>query len=83
MVSSQFTPEIVLFDITGERTLQLAQKSESEILKLITETVSYAAERFAIVAFSPEDASRTELPYLCQCYREAIAADKLQKPVVR
>lgn len=50
------------------------QKSESEILKLITDTVSYAAERFAIVAFSPEDASRTELPFLCECYREAIAA---------
>jgi 2-isopropylmalate synthase len=50
------------------------QKSESEVLKLITESVAYAAERFAIVAFSPEDASRTELPYLCQCYREAIDA---------
>jgi 2-isopropylmalate synthase len=26
------------------------------------------------VAFSPEDASRTEVDYLCQCYREAIDA---------
>ena len=31
MVSSQFTPEIVLFDITGERTLQLAQKSDTAL----------------------------------------------------
>ncbi|MCC7420621.1 MAG: pyruvate carboxyltransferase [Planctomycetaceae bacterium] len=50
------------------------QKTEAEILKLIAETVSYAAERFAIVAFSPEDASRTEVPFLCECYRQAITA---------
>ena len=39
-----------------------------------TSTVSHAAERFAIVAFSPEDASRTEPDYLCECYRHAIDA---------
>lgn len=50
------------------------QKSEAEVLKIITESVSYATEKFEIVAFSPEDASRTEVPYLCQCYREAIDA---------
>lgn len=50
------------------------QKSESEVLKIITDSVAYASEKFEIVAFSPEDASRTELPYLCQCYREAIDA---------
>jgi 2-isopropylmalate synthase len=50
------------------------QKSKSEILKLIEETVGYAASKFEIVAFSPEDASRTEVDYLCECYRVAIAA---------
>jgi len=50
------------------------QKSQSEILNIITDTVSYAAERFSIVAFSPEDASRTEIDYLCRCYTEAINA---------
>lgn len=50
------------------------QKSESQILDLITETVGYAASKFEIVAFSPEDASRTELPYLCRCYQAAIDA---------
>ena len=50
------------------------QKSETEVLKIITDSIAYACERFEIVAFSPEDASRTELPYLCQCYREAIDA---------
>lgn len=50
------------------------QKSPSDILKIIDDTVRYAASKFEIVAFSPEDASRTELDYLCACYRTAIAA---------
>ena len=50
------------------------QKSETEILKIISDSVSYASEKFEIVAFSPEDASRTEVSFLCQCYREAIDA---------
>jgi len=47
-------------------------KSKEQILDIIADTVSYAAERFSIVAFSPEDASRTEPDYLCECYRRAI-----------
>jgi 2-isopropylmalate synthase len=50
------------------------QKSETELLRMIADTVSYAATRFEVVAFSPEDASRTEPVFLCQCYREAIDA---------
>ncbi|OYW18306.1 MAG: pyruvate carboxyltransferase, partial [Planctomycetales bacterium 12-60-4] len=50
------------------------QKSKEDILRLIGETVGYAASKFEIVAFSPEDASRTELEYLCDCYRTAIDA---------
>ncbi|MDX1965625.1 MAG: pyruvate carboxyltransferase [Planctomycetaceae bacterium] len=50
------------------------QKSKEDILRLIGETVSYAASKFEIVAFSPEDASRTEVDYLCECYRTAIDA---------
>lgn len=49
-------------------------KSKAEILKLISDTVAYAAEKFLIVAFSPEDASRTEPDFLCECYTEAINA---------
>ena len=49
-------------------------KSQAEILRLVANTVSYAAERFLIVAFSPEDASRTERDFLCEVYREAIDA---------
>lgn len=50
------------------------QKTEAEILSIITDTVRYAAEKFDIVALSPEDASRTELPFLTEVYREAIDA---------
>ena len=50
------------------------RKDKSQVLELITDTVGYAAEKFDIVAFSPEDASRTEPEFLIECYREAIAA---------
>jgi 2-isopropylmalate synthase len=50
------------------------QKSKEEVLAIIRETVTYAASKFDIVAFSPEDASRTEVPFLCECYRTAIDA---------
>jgi 2-isopropylmalate synthase len=50
------------------------QKSAADILAIITDSIAYAAEKFDIVAFSPEDASRTELSYLVEVYREAINA---------
>jgi len=49
-------------------------KNRTDILKIVSETVSYASEKFAIVAFSPEDASRTEREFLASCYKEAIDA---------
>ncbi|MCH2203826.1 MAG: pyruvate carboxyltransferase [Fuerstiella sp.] len=48
------------------------EKDQAQVLKIITDSISYAADRFRIIAFSPEDASRTELDYLCKCYVEAI-----------
>ncbi|MEZ6061254.1 MAG: 2-isopropylmalate synthase [Planctomycetaceae bacterium] len=50
------------------------RKSQTEVLKIISDSVSYASSKFRIVAFSPEDASRTEVDFLCRCYREAIDA---------
>lgn len=50
------------------------QKSKAEMLSMITSATRYAAERFDVVAFGPEDGSRTEIEFLCECYREAIAA---------
>jgi len=49
-------------------------KSKTEVLKIITDSIAYAAEKFDIVAFSPEDASRTEIDYLCEVYSAAINA---------
>ena len=49
-------------------------KNKAEVLKLITDAIDHATSKFAVVAFSPEDASRTELDYLCECYKEAIDA---------
>lgn len=48
------------------------EKSQTEVLNIITDSIGYASEKFRIVAFSPEDASRTEIDFLCRCYVEAI-----------
>ena len=50
------------------------QKTEAEVLTIITDAIQRAREKFEVVAFSPEDASRTEMPFLSQVYREAIDA---------
>ena len=50
------------------------RKTPEEILALIQESVAYAAERFQIIAFAPEDASRTEKDFLCECYSAALDA---------
>lgn len=49
-------------------------KSKTEVLQIIRDAVTYASRSFRIIAFSPEDASRTELDFLCQCYQTAIEA---------
>ncbi|MCL4156328.1 UNVERIFIED_CONTAM: hypothetical protein GTU68_054005 [Idotea baltica] len=49
-------------------------KSQAEVKTLICDAIAYAAERFDIVAFSPEDASRTEMDYLIELYEAAIDA---------
>ena len=53
---------------------QKLNKSKSEIIQLVTDAVAYAAEKFLIVSFAPEDASRTEPEFLCELYKEAIDA---------
>ena len=49
-------------------------KSKSEILGIIENSVGYAASKFEIVSFACEDASRTERDFLCECFSKAIAA---------
>ena len=50
------------------------QKDKTDVLKIITDSVAYAASKFRIVSFAAEDASRTEIDYLCKCCTEAIDA---------
>jgi len=50
------------------------RKNQAETLRLIVDAVTYAADRFEIIAVSPEDSTRTELPYLCEIAREVIDA---------
>jgi len=50
------------------------QRGQTEVLWLISDAISYAATKFSVIAFSPEDASRTEPEFLSQVYREAIDA---------
>ena len=49
-------------------------KTRAQILEMAVRSVEYACKSFAIVAFSPEDASRTELDFLVELYEAAIAA---------
>lgn len=50
------------------------RKSKSEIIDIICEHIQYAREKFEIVSFGAEDASRTELSYLVEVYTNAIDA---------
>ena len=50
------------------------KKSKEEILEIVKEHVSYASERFDVVEFSPEDATRTELDYLLEVVQTAVDA---------
>ncbi len=50
------------------------KKSKEEILKAITEHVTYACSKFDVVEFSPEDATRTELDFLLQVVQTAVDA---------
>jgi 2-isopropylmalate synthase len=49
-------------------------KTKAELIEIITDSIAYACRFFHLVAFAPEDASNTELTFLCEVYTEAIAA---------
>lgn len=53
---------------------QKLRKSKAEILEMIRTAIHFARQKLAIVSFSPEDASRTELDFLIAVYRTAIAS---------
>ncbi len=53
---------------------QKLRLSESELIDRVRASVGYARERFGVVAFGAEDASRTEMPYLVEVCRAALQA---------
>lgn len=48
--------------------------SQEDVLASIKEHVTYAKQLFDVVQFSPEDATRTELPFLVKCVQTAVDA---------
>lgn len=48
--------------------------TKEEVLASIKEHVTYAKQFFEVVQFSPEDATRTELPFLIECVQTAVDA---------
>jgi 2-isopropylmalate synthase len=50
------------------------RRSKREIVAMIVSSIEYARKSFRFVSFSPEDASRTEVDFLCEVYSAAIGA---------
>ena len=50
------------------------RKSKQEIVAMLSSAIEYARKSFRFVSFSPEDASRTEVEFLCEVYAAAIDA---------
>ena len=72
-VKGAVRPRIHTFISTSElhRTYKL-QMDEAQVLEAIADSVSHARNLVADVEWSAEDASRTELDYLCKCVEVAI-----------
>ncbi|MBF0777230.1 2-isopropylmalate synthase [Streptococcus cuniculi] len=68
-------PQIHVFIATSpiHREFKL-KKTKEEILENIKEYVSYARSKFAVVEFSPEDGTRTELDFLLEVVQTAVDA---------
>lgn len=68
-------PSIHVFIATSPIHLESKlNMTENEVLASITEHVTYAKSLFDVVQFSPEDATRTPLPFLIQSVQTAVDA---------
>jgi 2-isopropylmalate synthase len=68
-------PRIHTFIATSQIHIEKKlRKSKDEIIKMITEGVKHAKSYCDDVEFSPEDAARTDLDYMCDVVRAAIKA---------
>ena len=68
-------PVVHVFIATSPIHLEHKLKmSQEDVLASIKEHVTYAKQLFDVVQFSPEDATRTELPFLVKCVQTAVDA---------
>ncbi|UEX90731.1 2-isopropylmalate synthase [Staphylococcus ratti] len=68
-------PSIHVFIATSPIHLESKlNMTESEVLSSITQHVTYAKTLFDVVQFSPEDATRTPLPFLIESVQAAVDA---------
>ena len=68
-------PRIHTFIATSQIHIEKKlRKSKEEIIKMIAEGVKHAKKYCDDVEFSPEDAARTDLDYMCDVVRAAIEA---------
>ena len=74
-IAAAARPRIHTFIATSDLHLKYKLKiSRADCLRQIRKAVSYARSRCAEVEFSAEDASRTDLDFLCRAVETAIAA---------
>ena len=68
-------PRIHVFVATSQIHLDhKLRKTQEEIIGMVQEMVRYAKSFCNDIEFSPEDASRTDMDYMCKVVEEAIAA---------
>lgn len=68
-------PQIHVFLATSDVHMKFKLKmTREEVLASIKEHVSYAKEKFEVVQFSPEDATRTEKAFLLEAVQTAVDA---------
>jgi 2-isopropylmalate synthase len=68
-------PRIHLFIATSDLHLKYKlQKSRDEVLRLAVDGIKYAKQYTSDVEFSAEDASRSDIDYLCEVVEAAIEA---------
>lgn len=68
-------PRIHTFIATSQIHIEKKlRKTKQEVIKMVTEGVKHAKKYCKDVEFSPEDAARTDLDYMCDVVRAAIKA---------
>ena len=68
-------PRIHVFVATSQIHMEhKLKKTKEEILRMVNEMVKYAKSFCGNIEFSPEDASRTDIGYMCEVIEAAVSA---------